>query len=157
SWGVDWLTSTHFSDVGRVAEFACRLLGVEGGVENFEALPVGGRGYRLLMVGPAGVKLYAGPVVPAADGQSHVCLEMSGRVVSSIPPEVLQAEFVSLTWRWRPSRCDLRVDHSLFTNDDVRSAVAAGLEHGRFERRSIETRQSVEGPGDTVTFGSRSS
>lgn len=152
--GVDWLTSVHFTDVGRVAELACRLLKIEGGVENFSALAHGGMGYRSAWVGPAGARLFADPVMPGAAGR-HVCLVLPGQAVGSMLFDQLRAEFLGLAWPWHVTRFDGRVDHSCFSNDQVRGAVERGAVHGRFERAQIRMNKAITGPEDTVYIGSR--
>lgn len=156
--GIHTLSFTILAPVDYVREVAAWLIAPDHHeLVAWQPLGHGGRGYRSILVGPGGAKIYASPV----DDSVRCSLELPGSVVDSIAPEHLHEWCASLEDAgigWWTSRVDVYADYCPFSPKQLLRA---------FQRGDIRTPAKLDnggswawtesGNGSTFSIGSRSS
>lgn len=146
----------------KVARWLCGLLGVEGDLRSFRATGYGSKGFRVLRIGPADIRLSMVPISQSKrhDG-AHVGVVIPGEVCKALGGRLFEhaAQLQAAGVAVQVSRFDAAFDTFGFTPGDVWGLVARDAEKVRTLAKR-ERFKHIEGLGpddETVTLGSRTS
>lgn len=152
----DYLAVTVWLSPLEAAALALRLLGLAGGLRDFERKAGGARFFRSVYVHPSGITLYAGHCV----SPGCCSIEFKGSA-AAIDASALKSELLLLNdagVKWHASRLDVAADQEEVTADLLNAEWLAGRVKSHTQRESRKL--VVSGCDDqevTLYLGVRSS
>lgn len=151
-FGIDWLTMTIHAPSSVAVAFMQEL----DIFHQMKDLGHGGRGYKIISKHPTEFKFYQSP---QDDRQEHFCLEFPSTSLYSIGFEKIMKFVIHALKNYRVNitRLDLAFDTQQVDTNMVWAWLSEDRFKSRVKRDGINRHYSLDGSGDTIYVGARTS
>ena len=153
---LHWLAVTIWETSTLTRRVATALLGLPDDSDDWQILPHGGKGFKVMSRHCLGAVVASEPI--ASPTSDYCSLVLSGDLASTVSPEALSSVLGSVSARWRVSRLDFAFDHATHVPKDFYDAVMDGRVSSHAKRSTLRRiTEPFTAESDTVYLGARQS